>query len=1139
MDSVEIARRTAAELHALAVSNGLDPSDPYAFAKGVAGERGLTVEQAAPGSASLNNGRATYIPEDDLIIHENKGSVFDRAFLIAHEIGHSELGDAAVATVREVEPTRAAEPSPVGMDRVVDYGRRQRREVQMDLFARELLLPRPLMRRMHLEDGLTASQIAERMKAPFDVVAQQLIDALLLPVIEPQESIRREASLNTEQATAAAHRGTAYLLEAGPGTGKTQTLTERVAQLLDDGIDPRRILVLTYSNKAAREMSERIASKRPEGAAAMWMGTFHAFGLDLIRRFNTELGLSDNPRMMDRVEAVELLEAEFPKLSLEHYVDLYDPTRMIGDILAAISRAKDEVVGSIRYGELAQGMLAVSTAAGQKNPTAEKAMEVARIYAIYENLKRDRDAVDFGDLVALPVELLEARSEIAAQLQGLYDHILVDEYQDVNRASIRLLKALCPTGRNLWVVGDARQAIYRFRGSSPASTPKFTTVDFADGTSSRLQLNYRSTDEIVSGYSAFAQEMTASNTDATLRAHRGASGDPIELHLLDTKDALSAAIADAITDRNEAGVQFRNQAVLCTGNEKLGEIARDLERMGIPVLFLGNLFERPEVKDLLSFLSLLSDRRSMGLLRAACTPEFPMSLDDVGLLFEALSDSDPAPMSWLATKAVTKVSSTSHDSLKRLKDALEGFDAKSSPWHVLVTLMFDRTGLGARFGNASSVAERAEGVAIWQFLNFLRIQPSGKGQAVPRLLDRIRVLMAIGDDRDLRQLPAAAQGLDAVRLMTIHGAKGLEFECVHLPGLNQDTLPGNPKIPECIPPDGMIGDIEGSVPDALRRGDAEERECLFYVAASRARDRLFMYAVTQNAGGANRPTSRFLPRMDDSVMIRRLKPKLRLPPAPEAIHVPLGIAGSIRLKDSQIAMLDREKCKRRFFYTHVLGIGGRRTETDFMKMHEAARSVLRSIVHEGLDLDADADLLAAVHVACEERGLENIGSHSALRVAATRLVTNFREGRSGYRTERPIDLVLSVGDDEISYRPDDIVIAAGGKRIYRRVQTGVQRESDITKLGAAVAFLAIADNAPGSEAQVVHLTSDSTAPLSFTPQVQRNRLAMLLDIMADIRDGRFPSKPSQRVCPRCPAFFVCGSIPTGTLTKNLGVPIPV
>lgn len=655
MDTVELARKTAADLHVLAVSKGFDPTDPYAFATGVAGEHGLTVEHAAPGSASLNKGLATYIPEDDLIIHEEKGSAFDRAFLVAHEIGHAVLGDRTVATTNEVEPTRAAEPSPVGIDRVIDYGRRQRREVQMDLFARELLLPRPLMRRMHLEDGLTASQIADRMKAPFDVVAQQLFDAVLLPVMELQESARRDTDLNAEQAAAAKHRGKAYLLEAGPGTGKTQTLTERVVQLIDEGVDPRRILVLTYSNKAAGEMSERVAAKRPDKAAAMWMGTFHAFGLDLIRRFNSEFGISDDPRIMDRVEAVELLEAEFPRLALEHYVDLYDPTRMIGDILAAISRAKDEVVGADRYGRLAQDMLTAAAAAGQKDPTAEKAMEVARIYELYETLKRDRDAVDFGDLVALPVELIEARPEIAAQLHGLYDHILVDEYQDVNRASVRLLKALCPGGRNLWVVGDARQSIYRFRGSSPASTSRFGTTDFPGAGSSRLRVNYRSSDEIVTAYSTFAKEMTASRTDASLHAHRGASGELIELHLLDSKDTLSAAIADAITERNESGVRFRDQAVLCTGNERLGEIARDLERMGIPVLFLGNLFERPEVKDLLSFLSLLADRRAMGLLRTGCTHEFPMSLEDVGALFEELRDGNAAPMSWLQTKAVANV----------------------------------------------------------------------------------------------------------------------------------------------------------------------------------------------------------------------------------------------------------------------------------------------------------------------------------------------------------------------------------------------------------------------------------------------------------------------------------------------------
>jgi UvrD-like helicase family protein len=152
----------------------------------------------------------------------------------------------------------------------------------MDLFAREFLLPRPFVRKLHLEQNLSASEIAKRLGAPFDIVAQQLFDTLLLPAIEIKPKTETpELPPNDLQIEAASHRGIAYLLEAGPGTGKTQTLTTRVEGLLVAGVDPRRILLLTFSNKAAGEMSERIARKNKDAAAAMWVGTFHAFGLDI------------------------------------------------------------------------------------------------------------------------------------------------------------------------------------------------------------------------------------------------------------------------------------------------------------------------------------------------------------------------------------------------------------------------------------------------------------------------------------------------------------------------------------------------------------------------------------------------------------------------------------------------------------------------------------------------------------------------------------------------------------------------------------------------------------------------------------------------------------------------------------------
>ncbi len=537
---------------------------------------------------------------------------------MAHEIGHVELGDDPESEpAPTIDPARPAELSPVGMDRVVDYGRRQRREVQMDLFARELLLPRTVARALHVDQGLSGSAIAAKLGAPFEVVAQQLFDALLLPAVPPASAAAHvERPLNPLQAAAAAHRGEAYLLEAGPGTGKTQTLIARVEDLLEEGVDPRRILLLTFSNKAAGEMAERIARKRPEAAAAMWIGTFHAFGLDIIRRFHAELGLSKDPRMMDRTEAVELLEEEFPRLRLAHYRNLYDPTQIIADMLAAVSRAKDEVVDAETYAALADAMLA-KAADAEAREAAERASEVGRVYAAYEQLKRNAHCVDFGDLVALPAKLLGAEAAIRATLQARYDHVLVDEYQDVNRSSVRLLSALRPDGRNLWMVGDAKQSIYRFRGASSFNMTRFGKGDFRGGKRGRLKRNYRSVPEIVASFSGFAITMRAGDADSGLDAERDGKGQKPELRTVQRAEQQQVALADAIEALRGEGYAYRDQAVLCTGNEKLSTIAQDLEWLGVPVLFLGSLFERAEVKDLLALLSVLVDRRAMGLVRIA------------------------------------------------------------------------------------------------------------------------------------------------------------------------------------------------------------------------------------------------------------------------------------------------------------------------------------------------------------------------------------------------------------------------------------------------------------------------------------------------------------------------------------------
>ena len=292
MDAIERVRQRAAELHDELVLLGADPKEPYEFVRREAERRDIEVRAYPSGDPMLGGGRAVYDADAGAIRHEKTASDFQNAFLVAHEIGHSEYGGFVdLGSPCEVDWARSADPASIGADRVVDYSRRARQEVQMDMFARELLFPRALARRWHLEARLSARQIAHRLQAPYDMVAVQLFDALLLPRVPavmatPTKSIE----LSPEQKEAAEYLDGPLLLRAGPGTGKTQTLVGRLNFLKKQEIAPETILVLTFSNKAAGEMSDRALPIWPEAAGAAWIGTFHSFGLDIVRRFH------DHPR---------------------------------------------------------------------------------------------------------------------------------------------------------------------------------------------------------------------------------------------------------------------------------------------------------------------------------------------------------------------------------------------------------------------------------------------------------------------------------------------------------------------------------------------------------------------------------------------------------------------------------------------------------------------------------------------------------------------------------------------------------------------------------------------------------------------------------------------------------------------------
>lgn len=1132
MDSIESARQIAATLHQELIALGHDPWQSLTFVIAEAKRRDFDAEPVHPDAATLHGSRASLVPSDNLILYENCGTTFDQAFLVAHELGHLALGDAeeSISGPYIIDPSRSAEAAPDGIDRVVDYSSKQRREIQMDLFGRELLLPRAWVRRLHLEQGFTASEIADRLGAPFDVVAQQLFDALLLPQIDLNYGATRQinSELNTRQCEAAKHRGKPYVLEAGPGTGKTQTLVGRIDGLLKDGVDPRRILVLTFSNKAAGELADRLSSLDQFAAAAMWIGTFHALGLDIVRRFYDKLGFTSEPRLIDRLGAVELYEERFPHLRLEHYQNIYDPTEKIMELLTAVSRAKDEVVDASIYAQLVKEMQE-NAISEDEIKSAAMAGNVATFYKDYEALKLSDNFIDFGDLVMLPVQLLESDSNIRTHFQSLYDHILVDEYQDVNRSSVRLLLALCGQGDNLWVVGDAKQSIYRFRGASSFNMEQFGTQDFPNAEAGQLETNYRSYKEIVDTYSAFAYEMAANTDSAPLVAERGNCGvNPVLLKSVSTSDQ-TVSIGDSIEKMRAEGFSYQDQAILCSGNDRLSVLAEELERLDIPVLYLGSLFERPEIKDILALLSLLIDSRGMGLVRVGCMSDFKLSMKDLSLILNYLRTHTNKANEWL--EQAFEIEGLTTDgvlSLKALKNVLDGFSVANSPWKVIATILLDRTRIAANYATSHNVVDRTRCIAIWQLMSFMRTtQPSKKGLPVQRLLDRIRRLIRLGDDKELRQLPAVAQKIDAVRLMTMHGAKGLEFKVVHIPGMNQNTLPRATRSSLCPPPPGMIEGADRSS-DFSKKEHDKEQECLFYVALSRARDRLIMYAPTKTVNGSNKPISSFIKRINSFIDTFDAHPTRFIPIAAEDTEIEIEIDSNIRFDASQIRLYD--SCPRRFFYTHILQIGGRRAQTALVKLHDAIRSVYQDHIQQG-GVDA-SELGDRVTVALKENGLEGHGYLPEYEGLARKMVEFFSLSRAGMSSETPVPLLLTVGTEQIIIQPDDVLNNPDGTKCFRRIKTGHSRSMEEKEIDIAAFVLAAQQAFPQAKVELIHLADQTVTTPSLSGRELQNRQEKLSEALQGIRSGKFPAETSRFSCPACPAFFICGPVPKGKFYKT-------
>ncbi len=1109
----------------------------YAAVEAALMRLGFMVNPVPPGDGNLNGNDANLDRAYSLVSVRNDVSREVQAYHLGHELGHADLHRPDQSCDLAQADLGAA--GSRALSRVESYGPRERRELQANVYAREFLLPREQARSLFLDERLSAVEIAVRVGMPHREVRRQLVDCLLRPDDAParEKSGVRKFDLDPSQRRAVGFTGPALLVEAGPGSGKTRTLVERVDHLLASGVHPAEILALTFSEKAAAEMSARIAESRPAEAVEVWTGTFHAFGLEVMRKHYNRMGLTAKVRILGPSQAVETLEERLPVMDLTHFHDLRDPGRKLKELMRPIHRAKDEMVDPSRFRRLAMdereaAQRALDAASGKavkeaekRVIKAEKTLEAATVYDEYDALLKRDGFVDFADLIMRPTLLMERDGEVRDTLRARHIHILVDEYQDVNRASARMLRALHGPGNHLWVVGDARQSIYRWRGASSLNMGRFES-DFA--TPERpvprrepLGFNYRSTAHVTALCREFAKTVDRKRPAPIqgqdkhipygARHVREAAGTPTG-HLVGRDDACEAELlATEINRLVGLKVPFGSQTILARSNARLDTLASQLAARGVPTLHLGSFFEREEVRDLLSILALVSEPGGAALVRVAAMREVDVGASDIAAFVTAARDRD-VPLALLLPDAstVSGLTPAGAVALERLGRRLRDLTPRMPAIETASEWLFDRSDYIRDLATKKGIQGDLSRAALLQLLQFLdQVEADGSMLTTSAALRRVRTVVMLADDRDLRE-PDLGADVDAVRLMTVHAAKGLQFKAVHVVGLHEHGFPVKKQGVICDVPPGVVGEV------GPHDAHAEEEACAFFVAISRAEDHLRLYR-TEVANTQDRKPSTFVEALGIPVS-GRLAALATVPMARPLAASPLVVE---RL--SVFDIIDYERCPLKVAYRHRFSLHARRHEGAFLKTDSVLRNVigdLSAIIGAGANVRGDIE--AAFTRNWAERGPVASPMHDDYLAFARSRIEALAKLAQGQAGTGPGDVVLKLGVDASIRLARPVQARDATGHVKLRFVT-LKRPSAENAKGLATRLLASAAYAVAGDACSVEVAfvEGGVDAIVRTAAQRAADLAEAEGVLATIRSGDLPHKPKPWTCLRCGHFHSC------------------
>ncbi|MCJ7680585.1 MAG: ATP-dependent helicase, partial [Candidatus Aminicenantes bacterium] len=423
------------------------------------------------------------------------------------------------------------------------------------------------------------------------------------------------SGLNKEQAQAVAHGDGPLLIIAGAGTGKTKVITNRIASLITEKQAlPDEILAVTFTEKAANEMEERVDCLIPYSYSFVAISTFNSFGEQVLRDYGLDIGLAPDFRLLDEVEQAIFFREHLFKMPLRYYRPLSSPTRYIMEILSAVKRLKQEDISPEEYAAFARSAVA-SAGSEADEERARKFHEMAQVFEAYQKLLRRENKIDFEDQLSLAADLFRRHPSVLEFYQKKFKYILVDEFQDTNTVQFELLQMLASGHRNLTVVGDDDQSIFRFRGASLSNILHFSRV-YPDAKKIVLTRNYRSTQQILDASHCLIRFNNPDrlevreNISKTLTAQRKSEGRSIQMHQFDTLSHEADYIAGVIADSVESGgLRYSDAAVLVRRNGDAEPFLQALNIREIPFRFSGSrgLYGQPEIRLLLSFIRSVTD----------------------------------------------------------------------------------------------------------------------------------------------------------------------------------------------------------------------------------------------------------------------------------------------------------------------------------------------------------------------------------------------------------------------------------------------------------------------------------------------------------------------------------------------------